>query len=106
ARAAAPALTARLAPGERVRQRSAVDVLELAPDRHAVGDAAGADAAPHGELAQEMGRRLALDRGVRGQDQLTHATLFQNCLELAPAELLGADAIERRQVPHQHKVTA
>src|SRR3977135_54530 len=100
ARAAAPTLTDRLAPGERVRQRAAVDVLELAPARHAVGDAAGADAAPRGELAEEMGRRLALDRGVGGEDQLAHPTLCQDRLELAHAELLRADAIERREVPH------
>src|SRR5205814_9471394 len=108
--AAAPpargALTDRLPPGERVRERAAVAVLELAPDRHAVGDASGADAAPRGQLTEEMGRRLALDRGVGGQDQLAHPALRQDRLELAHAELLGADAIERRQVPHEHEVAS
>src|SRR5580704_736289 len=51
----------RLASGERVRQRAAIDVLELPAHRHPVGDAARADAAARGELAQVVGGRLALD---------------------------------------------
>ena len=51
----------RLAAGQRVRQRAAIDVLEFPAHRHAVRDAARADAALRGQLAQEVRGRLALD---------------------------------------------
>src|SRR5580704_5285734 len=97
-------LAKRLPARERMRQRAAVDVLELPAHRHAVSDAAGAHAAPRGELAEVVGGGLPLDRRVGGEDELAHAPLGQNALELAHTELLRPDAIERRQVPHEHEV--
>src|SRR5207244_9346429 len=97
-------LAHRLPPGERMRERAPVDVLELAADRHPVGDAAGADAAPQGELAQEMRGGLALDGRVGGENELAHLPFGENRFELAYAELLGPDAIERRQMTHQNEI--
>src|SRR6516225_4908913 len=85
----------RLPSRERVRERAAVDVLELSAERDAVGDAARAHAAPRGELTQVVRGRLALDRRVGGDDQLAHDALGEYRLEVPRAELLGADAIER-----------
>src|SRR5580700_8384498 len=94
----------RLPAGECMRQRAAVDVLELSAHRHAVGDAAGTDRAACGQLTQKVRRRLALDSGVGGEDQLVHAALGEYRLELADAELLRPDAVEGREVPHEHEV--
>src|SRR5579864_704108 len=88
-RATAEAASAhRLPPGQGMGQCAAVDVLQLAPERHAVGDAARADAAPRCQLAEEMRRRLAFDGRVGGEDQLAHLTLGEDGFELAHAELL------------------
>src|ERR1700756_1639268 len=87
-----------------MRQRTPVDVLELPANRHTVGDPAGADTAPQRELAQEVRGGLALDRGVRGENELPYLPFGENRLELAYAELLGPDAVERRQVAHEHEV--
>src|SRR6202034_3643498 len=89
-----------------MRERATVHVLELPADRHTVRDARRAYAASRCELSQVVRRRLALHRGVGGENQLTHAALAENRLELAQPELLGPDAIERRQVSHQYEVAA
>src|SRR6185312_13573126 len=94
-----------LAPGERMRQRTAIDVLQLTADGHAVRDPAGTQSAASGELREEMRRGLSLDGRIGREDQLADRALLEKGLELANAELLRADAVERRQVTHQHEVT-
>ena len=58
------------------------------------------------QLAEEVRGRLALDRRVGREDHLAHLALVEQRLELLDAELLGPDAVERRQVAHQHEVAA
>src|SRR6185312_9835338 len=94
-----------LAPGERMRQRTAIDVLQLTADGHAVRDPAGTQSAASGELREEMRRGLSLDGRIGREDQLADRALLEKGLELANAELLRADAVERRKVTHQHEVT-
>src|SRR6185295_8177887 len=77
----------RMAAGERVRQRAAVDVLELAADRHAVRDAARLDLARRGALTEEMRRGLTLDRRIGGEDDLAHLARIQQRFEFAGADL-------------------
>src|SRR6185312_1467067 len=85
----------RLTSGERVGQGAAVDILELAADRHAVRDPAGAQAAAGGELREKVRGGLAFDRWIGGENQLAHRALLENRLELADPELLRAHSIER-----------
>src|SRR4051794_1143495 len=87
-------------------QRAAVHILELTTDGHAVRDAARADAALHSEIAEEMRSGLAFHRRIRGKNELAHLAFVENALELAHAELIWPDAIERREVTHQHEVVA
>src|ERR1700689_1290840 len=96
----------RLAAGECVRERAAIDVLELPADRHAVSDAAGSNRAARRQLAQVMGSRLALDGRVGGKNQLVHAAFGEYGVEFPDTELRGSDAVERREVAHEHEVAS
>src|SRR5215212_1718208 len=87
-----------------MRERAAIDVFQLAAHGNAVCDAARADIAPRGELAQEMRGGLAFDCGIGGEDQLLDLAFLQQPFELAYPELLRTDAIERRKMAHQHEV--
>ena len=100
------ASTDRLPARERVGERAAVDVLELAADRHAVRDARRAQAERRRDLGQEMRRGLALDRGIGREDHFPDLAFAEQPLERVDADLVGADAVERRQVAHQHEVAA
>src|SRR5262245_40273692 len=95
-----------LAPGERVRERAAVHVLELAAHRDAVRDARRADAAPRDQLADVVRGGIAFDGRVGREDHLLDLALFEQRLEAVEAELLRANAVERREVAHQHEVAA
>src|SRR5262245_21388648 len=67
-------------------------------------DAARPNDAFDGEVTQEVRRRLALDSGIGRENQLAHFALVENAFELANAQLLRPDAIQRRQMPHQYEV--
>ena len=92
--------------GERMCERSSIYVLQLAADRHTGRDTTGADAAVSGELADEVGGGLTLHSRIRRENDLFHRAFIQNDLELAHSELLRANAIERRQMSHQHEIPA
>ena len=62
-----------LAAGERVRERAAVDVLEFAADRDAVGDASRADAAARDQLDRLFGLDLAQRWGWQSAARSTDA---------------------------------
>ena len=66
-----------------MRQRPTIHVFQLATNRHAVGDARRADAALARDIAEEMRRRLAFHGRIRRENQLLHAALVQDALELA-----------------------
>ena len=72
----------RLTTCQRVGQGSAVHVLELAADRHAVRDTAGADAPPRGELTQKMGCRLPFYCWVGGENHLAHQAFVQDRFQI------------------------
>ena len=76
-------------------ERTAVDIFELASDRHTVRDAARADIAPGGALAEKMRGGLALHRRIRREDHLVHFTGIEQRFEFARTDLFRADAIER-----------
>ncbi len=87
-----------------MRESAAIDVFELATDRYAVRYARGFQAPLPNELGEKMGSRLSFDGRVGREDDLGNLTLFETRLELADAELLGSDTIERRQMPHQNEI--
>ena len=89
-----------------MRESAAVNVLELAPDRYSVGDPACLDLARRRALAQEMSGGLAFDRGIGDQDDFTHLARIEHRLEHTRANLLGTDAIERREMPMQDEIAA
>lgn len=70
-------LQQRLPTGERVSEGSTVDVFELAADGDAVGDTRRPHAPRAGDLGEKMRGRLALDRGIRRENQLSHRTLIE-----------------------------
>src|SRR5512146_1680250 len=94
-RAEAETLDDGLTAGERVSQRAAIDVLELAANGDAVRDPAGPQPSPGGELRQKMRRGLSLDGRVGCENQLVDRALLEVGLELTDAQLLRAHAIER-----------
>jgi ribosome biogenesis GTPase len=97
-------LEQRLPSCQRVRESAAIDVFELATDRYAVRDARGFQAPLPNELGKKMCSRLSFDGRVGREDDLGNLTLFETRFELADAELLGSDTIERRQMPHQNEI--
>src|SRR5690606_29414823 len=94
------------APGERARQRAAVDELELAADGHAVRDPGRRHAVLLRERRDEMGGRVALDGDARRDDHLVDLAHGEALLEQLEPELAGADAVDRRKVAEQHEVAA
>src|SRR5690606_28681579 len=89
---------------ERMRQRAAVDVFELAAQRHAMRQPAGLDLVLARELRQVVRGGFALDGGIGGDDQLAHFALAQARVQPVQPDLAWADAIERRQPALQHEV--
>src|SRR5690606_3033883 len=87
-------------------ERSAIHVFQLAADRYTVRDAARTYPSPQRDLAEEVRGRFALDGRIRREDQLRDRLLCQNRLELADAELLRTDAVERRKMPVEDEVLA
>src|SRR5690606_12688743 len=91
---------------ERMRQRAAVDVLQFAAQRHAVGQPAGPDRMLARDLRQGVGGGLALDGRIGGDDQFLHFALAEAVGEPVQADLARPDAIERTQPSLQHEVQA
>src|SRR5690606_13876960 len=101
-----PRLRQRLPASQRMRERAAVDVLELATDRHTVRNPARFDLATRGDLGNDVRGRVALDRRVRREDRLLHTAFREQGVELREAELVRTDAIEGRKMSHEHEITA
>ena len=97
----------RLAPGQRVRQRAAVDVLELPADRHAVRDAAGA---PRRARAPARKRKCAVASpstvGLVARITSRTPPPSSSASSSRTPSCIGSDAVERREVAHQHEVVA
>src|SRR4051812_2560135 len=82
---------------EGASERELVGVLEVAADREPAGQPRDLD--PEGlELAGEEHRgRLALEVGVRAEDDLLDRLLAEAGEQLLDAQLLGPDALDRVQ---------
>src|SRR5687767_15352840 len=93
-----------LSRAERVRERRAVDELELAAERHAVGEPRRADAGLARELADVLRGRLALDGRIRRDDELADLAFREARREQVEPELLRSEAVERRQAPEQDEI--
>ena len=91
---------------ERVREGAGVDVFEFTAERDTVGDARGFDLVFRRHLGNIMGRGLAFDGRIGGQNQLLDITGGQPALEQIQPELIRADTIQRRQMAHQYEVLA
>src|SRR5690606_6073383 len=90
----------------RVSERAAVDVLELAADGDAVRDAARFDFVAGRDLGNDMRRRIAFDGRVRRENRFGHFAFSEQRFELREPELFRTDAVERRDVAHQNEVTS
>ena len=68
---------------QRVRERAAVDIFELAADRHAVRDAARSHLMTLRELGDHVRRRIAFDRRVRRENRFFDAARRRATLRAA-----------------------
>ena len=91
---------------QRLGQRDLVGVLEIAADGQAPGDTRDAHAERPQELGQVERGGLALHVGIGGQDDLVHPARVQARQQLAHLDVVGADAIERRQRAEQHVIAS
>jgi len=78
-----------------MRQRAAIDVLQLPTNGHAVGDPAGTNASLGGELAKKMGGCLTFNGRIGRKDQLPYDPLVENGFQLTNTELLRTNTVER-----------
>src|SRR5690348_9903805 len=85
-------------------ERSVVQIIQFAPDRHALGKPSDPDV-PAGEAIRYIVRGgLALDGRVQCQDQLlTRAKPGKKPLDI---EIVRADAVERRQSSAQDVISS
>ncbi len=85
--------------GQRVRQRGAVDHLQLTADRHAVGDAAGVNAVLRAQFGDVVGGCLPFHRGVGGEDHLFDGFRLRALLQTIETDIVRADAVQRERCP-------
>src|SRR6059058_5398734 len=86
-----------------LRQSSAVDILELAPDRHAPRKARHREAARPEKLADVMRGGLAFVGEIRRQHHFLHRPIGGAPQQSVEADLLRTDAIQGREPPSVKK---
>src|SRR3990167_1611155 len=91
-------------PGNRMRQGSAVDQLQLTTERHAVGDTRSDQPLVSQQLGNVMRRRLAFHGRVRSQDDLGKTALGNTHQQIRNADGLWPQAVERRKMALEHEV--
>ena len=91
---------------QRVRQRDAVDVLEVAAHRQPARQPGDPHALAREQLLDVGGGHLALHGGIGGEDDLAHAAVPHPGHQMLQPERLGPDAVERREPAAQHVVAA
>ena len=84
-----------MATGQRVRQRGAVNHLQLTAYRHAVGDTAGFNAILRAKLGDIVSRGFPLHRRVGSEDNFGQLLRFQTLLKPIEANIVRADAVQR-----------
>src|ERR1700730_4780110 len=85
-------------------ERTLVEIVELAADRHAMGEPRHLYAEGRQGVGDVMGRRLTVDRGVERQHHFLDLAFGHAGDEALDAELLRADAIDRRERAAAHMV--
>jgi hypothetical protein len=93
------------AAGERAAEGHLVRGLEVAADGQAAREPRHAHAAPQ-PVGEERGGRLAGHVRVRREDDLADAVPLHAAQELVDAQVLGLDAVERRERAAEHVVEA
>src|SRR5690349_10815951 len=91
---------------QRLRERSRVDVFELAADRNAAREPRDAQIAIGQQLAEVVRGRLTLVGEVRREDHLAHDAVGCALQQPIETDLPGPDAVERRKAPHQYEIQA
>src|SRR4051812_36042289 len=80
-------------------ERDLVREFEVTAVRDAASDTADGDAARRELARQEQGRGFAVDGWRCGDDHLAHALFGQELEQALERQLVGADAVERREQP-------
>ncbi len=88
----------------RRRKRAFVEIIEFAADWNAVGQARHLQVESGEPVHDVMRGGLALDGGVDRQNDFAHAACGDAGDQLIDAEIVRADAIERRQRAAEHVV--
>src|SRR5204862_6559837 len=86
-------------------ERDLIGILEVAADGQAARDASDAHPQRAEQLRQVERGGLALDVGVGGQDHLAGGPVLEAQQQLAHLEVVGADAVQRRERAEQDVVT-
>src|SRR6185295_675144 len=80
-------------------ERAFVEIVELSSDRKSMGQLADADWKSFQSLGQIVGRGLAFEGRVHRQHDLVDPVLGDATDELVDGEVLGPNALQRRQQP-------
>ncbi len=89
---------------ERLGKRPFIQVVELAADRHAMGELAHPDRIALEPGCDMVGSRLPFERGGKREHHLGDAV--EPGEERRDREILGADAVERGEQPAKHMKAA
>ena len=87
-------------------ERGAVDVFKLAAQWHAVGDTRDFHTGAVQHVGEVVGRGLPFNGRIGRQDHLAYAFIDHPLVKGLQADLGRPDAIDRRQVSHQHEIDA
>ena len=102
-RRAPPPLERRALPHRR-GERAVVEIVELAADRHAMGETRHLDRVGAEQLGDVMRGGLAVDRGIDGEHDLLDAALGDPRHQARQIEVVRPDAVERRQRAAEHVI--
>src|ERR1700682_4571681 len=89
---------------QRLRQRAAVDVFELPADRYAAREPCNLELARAEQLGDVMRGRLALVGEDGRQHDLADRSIERSLEPPVQANLLGTDAVKRRQAAHENEI--
>src|SRR5262249_47616493 len=90
---------------DRAPEGDLVGVFEIAAHRHAARDTCHARAETLERARDEHRGRVAFDVGVRRQHHLDNAFVLDTTHEFLDAQLVGTDALDRRDRALQHVIT-
>ena len=86
--------------------RAQIHVFQLAAHGHAARQARGLQAFGFKALGDHMGRGLALGGEVGSQNNLLHDAVARPRKQFLQAQVMGANAVQRTELAHEHKVQA